>query len=277
MFSIVIPTYKRDQDLTECLESIRANTSLPVEILVLHGGFDSTREICEKYGAVSMLDHARENGKRVRGLWAIINEGIRAAKYDYVMYLNDDCLVLPDWDKIAASYFYKNDRLGILVLKSKGIGQVQEFRIARQSNGIPIGNYAILNKKANIYFDENFSWYYGDCDIVLQFAAQREYKIGCTNEDLIIHNHKMDENRKEHDSDLVQIKKAELYNNLKWHSYYAKQDLLFKKNVISSLCHLLKLHISYVCWSIKYHIKSFIKKCFIRNNGYYFFSIKCWK
>lgn len=36
MFSIIIPTYKRDEDLTECLESIQANTSQLVEVIVLH-------------------------------------------------------------------------------------------------------------------------------------------------------------------------------------------------------------------------------------------------
>ncbi|MBO5608317.1 MAG: glycosyltransferase family 2 protein [Treponema sp.] len=261
MFSIVIPTYKRDQDLTECLESIRANTSLPVEILVLHGGFDSTREICEKYGAVSMLDHARENGKRVRGLWAIINEGIRAAKYDYVMYLNDDCLVLPDWDKIAASYFYKNDRLGILVLKSKGIGQVQEFRVVHQANGLPCANYAILNKKTNSYFDEKYNWFYGDPDIVCEIAAHTDYDIEETSENMVIHNHKLDETRVSNEN-----KKQELidstYFEKKWCFYKVSESnalKLVKKNIIAALYKYFKISLKFMLDLIKMN-KSSIKE-----------------
>ena len=243
MFSIVIPTYKRDQDLAECLESIRANTSLPVEILVLHGGFESTKEICRKYGAVSKLDHARENGKRVRGLWAIINEGIKAAKYDYVMYLNDDCLALPGWDKIAASYFNKNDKLGILVLKSKGIGQVQEFRVVHQANGLPCANYAILNKKTNALFDENYNWFYGDPDIVCEISAHTNFDIEETSENMVVHNHKLDETRLSNEN-----KKQELidstYFEKKWCFYKVSKEnplKLVKKNVIPALYTYFKI------------------------------------
>ena len=65
MFSIVIPTYKRDEDLAECLESIKKNTTLPYEVIVLHAGMQSTEKVCEKYGVNSVPDNARKNGVKV--------------------------------------------------------------------------------------------------------------------------------------------------------------------------------------------------------------------
>lgn len=232
MFSIVIPTYKRDEDLQECLESIRANTKLPVEILVLHGGFESTENICKKYDAISMLDNARKDGKRVKGLWAIINEGIKAAKYDYVMYLNDDCLVLPDWDKNAAKYFEENSNLGLLVLKTKGIGQDPSFRIAEGGYGFPCANYAILNKKTGFLFDEHYDWFYGDADLPLQIAYFSDYNIKCSDENMVVHNHKIDENRKEHEDGKDVFDPDFKYYEDKWRYFKRKGDKLVRKTAI---------------------------------------------
>ncbi len=240
MFSIIIPTYKRDEDLVECLESIRKNTSLPVEVIVLHGGFDSTEKICNQFEVISMHDNARKDGKRVKGLWAIINEGIRAAKYDYVMYLNDDCLVLPDWDKSAAKYFEKENQLGLLILKTKGIGQNQEFRIAEGGYGFPCANYAIVNKKAGLLFDEHYDWFYGDADLPLQFASMSDYIIKCTEENMIIHNHKLDENRKEREAGKDTYDPDFSYYENKWMFYKRKSDKLVKKPVIYKALHKIK-------------------------------------
>lgn len=240
MFSIVIPTYKRDEDLQECLESIRTNTKLPVEILVLHGGFESTENICKKYDAISMLDNARKDGKRVKGLWAIINEGIKAAKYDYVMYLNDDCLVLPEWDINAEKYFKDDSNLGLLVLKTKGIGQNPSFRIAEGGYGFPCANYAILNKKTGFLFDEHYDWFYGDADLPLQIAYASEYNIKCTEENMVIHNHKVDENRKERESGKDTYDPDFEYYKNKWIFYKRQGDRLVKKPDIYKVLHKIK-------------------------------------
>lgn len=216
MFSIVIPTYKRDEDLDECLKSIRENsTDKNIEVIVLHGGFDSTAAVCEKYGALSVLDHARENGKRVKSLWAIINDGIKMAKSQYVLYLNDDCLVMPGWDTICAKYF-EDKKTGLLVCRSKGIGNDPFFQIIRTFFfDFPCANYAILNKNTGVLFDEHYNWYCGDADYPLELAYRSDYKIAESREDLIIHNHKIDDSRLEHDSS-PHVRLDENYHFKKW-------------------------------------------------------------
>lgn len=238
MFSIIIPTYKRDEDLTECLESIQANTSQPVEVIVLHPNQSSTEELCKKYNVKSVFDEARKDGKRVKSLWAILNYGISLASNDFVLYLNDDCLVLPEWDKTAEKYF-TNANLGLLILKTKGIGQDPEFKVQPNIYNFYCANYAIINRKAGILFDEHFDWYYGDADLPLQFAYKSKYKMVTTKENMIIHNHKIDESRIEHDSSPQNDKDFKYFND-KWAFFVRKGDRLRKQNIFEKIVRKLK-------------------------------------
>lgn len=227
MFSIVIPTYKRDDDLCSCLQSLKENTVYPYEVIVLHPGTESTIALCRQFGAREMYDNARQNGKRIKSLWAIINDGIRAAFYDYVLYLNDDCLVLPQWDVIAKTYF-DNPRLGLLVLKTKGIGQDPFFQVIQTLYGYPCANYAIINKKAGILFDEQYDWFWGDADIPLSFASMSKYKIASTTENMIIHNHRIDDTRLSNENSGKNTA-DENYFQRKWEHYKRHGDYLKKK------------------------------------------------
>lgn len=238
MFSIVIPTYNRDEDLENCIISIKENTVLPYEIIVMHNNSTSTKSVCEKYNIHQIFDNARNNGKRTKGLWTIINDGIKQAKYDLVMYLNDDCLVLPQWDINATKYF-TNTKTGLLVLKTKGIGASPDFKIIHSLFSFPCANYAIINKKADILFDENYDWFWGDADLPLQFALQNKYKIFCTTENMIIHNHRIDETRQENEKD----EKSDpdyIFFNRKWTGYKRRRDYLLKFSFLDKTFRRLK-------------------------------------
>lgn len=238
-FSVIIPTYNRDQDLDECLESLKKNSIYKNEIIVLYNLNEKTKAICDKYGVKSVFDNARKDGKRVKGLWAILNEGIKAASNDCVMYLNDDCLVLPEWDKIAEQYFEKNRNLGLLVLKTKGIGQDPEFKVIKSLFGFPCANYAILNKKSGIYFDEQFDWFWGDADYPLEFAKNSTMDIDETSENMIIHNHKVDENRKINEDDAATLAAQKVFND-KWINYRRKGNRLVRESFIKIVYRAIK-------------------------------------
>lgn len=233
MFSVVIPTYKRDDDLKSCLQSLKENTIGHYEVIVLHPGIESTIDLCRQFGAREMCDNARKNGKRIKSLWAIINDGIRAASYDYVLYLNDDCLVLPQWDLIAKKYF-EDMQLGLLVLKTKGIGQDPAFRTIPTLFDYPCANYAIINKKADILFDEHYDWFKGDADIPLQFASMSQYTIKATTENMIIHNHRIDDTRLSNENSGKNTA-DETYFQRKWEHYKRHGDYLKKKTKIAVL------------------------------------------
>lgn len=87
--SVVVPIYNTEQYLDDCLISI-ANQSLPFDevILVNDGSTDGSREICEKYCRLNrnfiLIDQKNQ------GLSGARNTGFKAAKGDYVIYIDSD-------------------------------------------------------------------------------------------------------------------------------------------------------------------------------------------
>ena len=102
-FSIVIPVYKTEKYLDECVESVTAQTFGDFEIILIDDGSpDRCGAMCDAWAEKDRRIKAvhQENG----GLSAARNTGIRNASGDYVMFLDSD-----DWwadnsvlEKIAA-------------------------------------------------------------------------------------------------------------------------------------------------------------------------------
>jgi glycosyltransferase involved in cell wall biosynthesis len=229
--SVTIPTYNRNDDLNECLKSIRENSRYENEIIVLHPFCDEdVTEICNKYNAKLIPDGSREDGKRVKSLWAIINNGIEIAESQYVCWLNDDCVVLKDWDFYALEYFKNDKDIALVVLKTKGIGESEDFMIMRISFGIPCANYGVLDKNTGIRFDENLSWFHGDSDISMQTVIIYNKKVVGTEESCLIHNHRHDENRKSNELD-PRVLADEFFYRKKWGKYKLVNGRIKKKNI----------------------------------------------
>jgi len=153
---------------------------------------------------------------RVKSLWAVINDGIARARNRHVSWLNDDCIVLPGWDRIGESYLQEG--VGLVVLKAKGINQDETFRTIDAAFGIPCANYAILDRETGVRFDESFSWFYGDADISLQVALERRLKVVATEEPCVDHRHRVDESRASNEAD-PRSKQDELLFRRKWRTY----------------------------------------------------------
>lgn len=104
LVSIIIPVYKVEKYIKNCLDSLINQTYSKWEaILVDDGSPDRSGEICEEY---AMLDKRfkvihKENG----GLSSARNEGIKHAHGDYIFYLDSDDFLhentLADLTKIA--------------------------------------------------------------------------------------------------------------------------------------------------------------------------------
>lgn len=88
-FSIIIPTYNRDKLITETIQSVRNQTLIDWECIVVDdGSTDYTREVIE---SVSKEDNRiryiyQENAERS----AARNNGIRNAKGEYICFLDSD-------------------------------------------------------------------------------------------------------------------------------------------------------------------------------------------
>lgn len=227
--TIVIPTYNRNNDLERCLDSILINTTSAWVAIILTPELNHEIEaISSKYPCRLVCDESRVKGYRKKSLWAIINYGIYLAETEYVVWLNDDCLVVPGWDIVALKYI-KND-IGLVVLRASGINNDPEFRVMDSQFGLPCANYGIIKKSTGIRFDEGYSWFYGDADISIEMLYRGKQQVVATKEGLVIHNHRQDATRKENESNPVIDEDIRRYVK-KWKKYKRVGDRIKKKNI----------------------------------------------
>lgn len=91
MISVIVPVYKVEKYLRNCVDSILSQTYPDFELLLIDDGSpDGCPQICDEYAASD--SRVKAIHKRNGGLISARNEGIRAAKGDYVCILDGD-----DW------------------------------------------------------------------------------------------------------------------------------------------------------------------------------------
>ena len=92
-FSILIPTWNNLEFLKLCVRSIRANSRYPHQIVLhINAGNDGSKEWAE----LEKIDHTFSADNV--GVCYALNSAYTLAAADYIVYLNDDMYVCPDWD-----------------------------------------------------------------------------------------------------------------------------------------------------------------------------------
>jgi LmbE family N-acetylglucosaminyl deacetylase/glycosyltransferase involved in cell wall biosynthesis len=99
--SVVIRTRNRPALLREALESLRAQTARPQQVVVVNDGGASPKEVLEGFrDAFSVL---LEEPRQRRGRSAAANRGVALAKEELVAFLDDDDRCFPDHiERLAA-------------------------------------------------------------------------------------------------------------------------------------------------------------------------------
>jgi GT2 family glycosyltransferase len=96
LISVIIPTFNRSQILQSCLAQLAAQ-SLAAEhfevIVIDDGSTDSTPQVLAAVAQRMALVHQRQDN---RGPAVARNRGLRVARGDWVLFLNDDALLEPD-------------------------------------------------------------------------------------------------------------------------------------------------------------------------------------
>ena len=96
MLTVIICTYNRAKYIGPLLESIAANDLDKQEyeiLLVDNNCTDNTREICDVFAAAHKDVNFRYEIETEQGLSAARNKGIKEAKGDLIVYVDDDALV----------------------------------------------------------------------------------------------------------------------------------------------------------------------------------------
>jgi glycosyltransferase involved in cell wall biosynthesis len=93
-FSVIIPTWNNLAFLQLCISSIRKNSHFNHQIIVyVNEGSDGTLEWIQKEPGIEFI-HARKN----EGICIAVNSCRTMVKTNYIVYINDDMYVCPDWD-----------------------------------------------------------------------------------------------------------------------------------------------------------------------------------
>lgn len=100
MLTVIICTYNREKYIGPLLESIAANTLVKSEyeiLLVDNNCTDNTRAVCQLFTETHPDITFRYVVETEQGLSAAKNKGIREAKGDLIVYVDDDALVDPHY------------------------------------------------------------------------------------------------------------------------------------------------------------------------------------
>lgn len=104
MFSIIIPTWNNLPYLKQCVDSIQRNSFFRHQVILhINEGNDGTRQWVTDNG----FEHT--SSPRNEGICKAVNQAAMLAVQDYIVYMNDDMYVCPDWDKYLAAEIDRMD------------------------------------------------------------------------------------------------------------------------------------------------------------------------
>ncbi|MBZ0297735.1 MAG: glycosyltransferase [Anaerolineae bacterium] len=110
LVSIIIPTCNRAVLLRKAIESALAQTYHPLEVIVVDdGSTDNTAEVVAEFREQIIYLHQPNTGVSVAR-----NRGLRASKGEYIAFLDDDDLYLPQKIERQMTWMYAHPQLGLV-------------------------------------------------------------------------------------------------------------------------------------------------------------------
>ena len=98
LFSIIIPVYNAEATIGRCLDSILCQDTQNTEIIVINdGSTDRSLALCEDYAAEN--DNLRLISQKNAGVSAARNAGLDLAEGKYILFVDSDDAVSPDYLK----------------------------------------------------------------------------------------------------------------------------------------------------------------------------------
>lgn len=141
--SVVIATYNRFKDLTDCLRSLFDEEIKPYEVIVVDSNSTDGTENLKNLFPIKFLSIKERNRQRARNL------GISTASGEVVAFLDDDVIVHREWLKKIAEPYVNEDSVGGVGGRVIEYGASERFYISTSRNdvgrvfrdGLVIGNF----------------------------------------------------------------------------------------------------------------------------------------
>src|SRR6476659_3611169 len=135
MMSTLITTYNSARFLERCLESVRAQTHHPVELIIVdNASTDGTQNILAKYENQARIGYTQEN----TGFAAAQNAAARLATGEWLLSLNPDVVLHRDFLAEAVAAAEGQPNIGAICgkLLRWNPGAASEFTTTIDSTGI---------------------------------------------------------------------------------------------------------------------------------------------
>ena len=127
--SIIILTYNQLEYTKKCLDSIRKYTKSGYELIIVDNySTDGTREwLKEQQGILTILNSKNE------GFPKGCNQGIKIAKGDNILLLNNDTIVTPNWLTNLITCLYSSENIGAVGPVSNSCAYYQTIPVDYES------------------------------------------------------------------------------------------------------------------------------------------------
>ena len=202
--SVVIPSYNGKNLLKACLDSIYRQTFKEYEVILVDNGStdNSCNIVIEEHGFVKIIK-LNEN----YGFSRAVNEGIKAAKGEFIVLLNNDIEAEEDWLQNLVSCIEKNSKIFSCcskmiryndrdIIDDAGDEYLIPGWAYKRGDGLPIYRYSVCEEVFSScagaaiyrkelldeigYFDESFFAYMEDVDISFRAKIHGYKNIYCS-------------------------------------------------------------------------------------------------
>lgn len=273
LVSIIIPTRNRKKELIRCLNSLKKVSYVYTETIVIdNASTDGTIRAVRKQFPKTKIIKLSKNKGAVGGR----NAGIRIAKGDYLLFIDDDNVVTkPFLDKLMGlaesdpaigfvgpkMYYYQDKKriwfagvkFDLLTSRTHyiGINQIDhgQFDEVREIDQIPnvwLTMRQVINKIGGL--DENYVMSYGESDWPMR-AKRAGFKVVFCPESVIYHDITPPKNLKE--NILLRATPYRAY-------YFARNRILFMRRFATKLNFLIFLFLFNNLFTI-YYLYSYLK------------------
>ena len=118
MISVIIPVYNSEEYIEECIQSVLAQNYDDFELIIVDdGSTDDSYFICKKYAEQD--DRVKLIKKKNAGVSSARYEGLKIAQGEYITFLDNDDVWLPDFLKFTIEIM--NDETDIVVVSSDSV------------------------------------------------------------------------------------------------------------------------------------------------------------
>lgn len=124
--SIIVPCYNQAEYLPETLDSVLKQTFQEWECIVVNDGSpDNTSEVANRY--VELDSRFKLVDSENKGLSGARNTGIRASSGQFILPLDSDDLILPQYAQLAMEWFERFPETKLVYCQAKKFGVENKF------------------------------------------------------------------------------------------------------------------------------------------------------